>query len=147
MADTPSRDQLRAHRKVLWLAWSRAQSGLPINALEQRIVEVIAMHPEYHPMFVDEESFVDQDQHADDGLNPYLHLSLHLALEEQLATSQPPAIVHALQNMMYSKGFDRHQALHQLLEILAETVHQAQRSGGEPDVLVYQQRLEALSRT
>ncbi|MDQ6951383.1 MAG: DUF1841 family protein [Mariprofundales bacterium] len=143
---SPSREQLRAHRKVLWLAWSRAQHGLALNALEQRIVAVIALHPEYHAMFRDKEAFLDRDQHPDDGLNPYLHLSLHLALEEQLATSQPPAIVVALHHLMQVKGMERHQALHKLLELLAETVHQAQHNGGEPDVLAYQHRLEEITR-
>lgn len=146
MADAPSRDQLRAHRKVFWMAWSRARAGASLNALEQRIVEVIAMHPEYQTLFADEERFLDGDRWSDDGVNPYLHLSLHLALEEQLATRQPPAVVDALQRLMASRRMDRHQALHALLEVLAETVHQAQQRGGEPDVLAYQRRLEALAR-
>jgi len=143
----PSREQLRAHRKVLWTAWNRAELGLPLDAMGQRIVEVIALHPEYHAMFADQERFLDRDQQPDDGLNPYLHLSLHLALEEQLATRQPPAIVTALHHLLQVKGMDRHQALHQLLELLAETMHQAQRRGGEPDVLAYQQRLEEVARS
>jgi len=146
MSDAPLRDQLRAHRKVFWMAWSRAQKGEALNALEQRIVGVITMHPEYHSLFVDEDRFLDSDQGVDEGVNPYLHLSLHLALEEQLSTHQPPAAVDALQRLMAIKGMERHQALHTLLELLAEMVHQAQCNGGEPDVLAYQMRLEAVAR-
>ncbi len=141
-----SRDQLRAHRKVFWMAWQRARTEQPLNALEQRIVSVIRMHPEYHPIFADEERFLNADYWDDNGTNPCLHLSLHLAIEEQLATGQPPAITAALHHLQQVKGMEHHQALHQLLEILAETVNQAQQQGGEPDVLAYQQRLEALCR-
>jgi len=141
-----SRQQLHAHRKVFWLAWQRRQAGEVVSDLEQRIVDVIALHPEYHGLFADQEHFLDSDQWTDDGVNPYMHLSLHLALEEQLAIRQPQAAVDALQRLMTIKGLDRHTALHTLLELLAEMVHQAQQRGGEPDVLAYQMRLEAIAR-
>jgi len=78
---TPSRETLRAHRQIFWDAWQKAQADLPLNALEVRIARVIRMHPEYHPYFVDMEDFLERDFEMDDGMNPYLHLSLHLALE------------------------------------------------------------------
>jgi len=39
---------------------------------------------------------------------------------------------------------ERHDALHKILEILAETVYQSQRMGGEPDVLAYAEQLKGL---
>jgi len=39
---------------------------------------------------------------------------------------------------------DRHDALHALLDVLAETVYLAQRQGGEPDVQAYAFRLREL---
>lgn len=145
--DGPSREQLRAHRQVFWDAWQKAQAGLPLNALEVRIARVIEMHPEYHPLFNDMEAFLDRDFHVDDGMNPYLHLSLHLALEEQIATHQPPEVGTALEHLISARGMERHDALHHLLEILAETVHAAQRAGREPDVLAYAARMRELTRT
>jgi len=141
---TPSRETLRAHRQIFWDAWQKAQADLPINALEVRIARVIKMHPEYHHFFNDLEDFLDRDFQMDDGMNPYLHLSLHLALEEQAATKQPPEMAKALMHMVGVKKIDRHDALHKILEILAETVHQAQRVGNEPDVLAYATRLKEL---
>jgi hypothetical protein len=143
----PSREQLRAHRQVFWDAWQKAEAGLPLNALEVRIVRVIRMHPEYHPLFDDMERFLDRDFQVDDGMNPYLHLSLHLALEEQVATRQPPEVAQALEQMVAVRHEDRHEAMHALLEILAETVYLAQRRGGEPDVAEYARRVRELART
>lgn len=143
----PSREQLRAHRQVFWDAWDRAQENLPLDALQVRIVRVIEMHPEYHPLFDDKESFLERDIQADDGTNPYLHLSLHLALEEQIATRQPAEAGNAVEFLMRHKGVSRHEALHRLLEILAEVVYVAQREGREPDVQHYLQRLKELMRT
>jgi len=139
-----SRQQLRAHRQVFWDAWQKAQADLPINALEVRIVRVIQMHPEYHHFFVDMDDFLERDFHVDDGMNPYLHLSLHLALEEQAATKHPPEMARALHHLMRVDGLDRHAALHSILEILAESVHTSQRTGTEPDVHDYAEQLKGL---
>jgi len=138
-----SRETLRRHREVFWNAWDKAQKGLPLDALEVRIARVVAMHPEYHHLFDDKERFLDRDFSVEDGLNPYLHLSLHLALEEQIATRQPPEAAKALEHLM-QKGLSRHEALHQLLEILGEIVYFAQRAGTEPDVALYAARLREL---
>jgi hypothetical protein len=142
----PNREQLRAHRQIFWDAWQKSEAALPLNALEVRIVRVIRMHPEYHALFDDMERFLERDFQVDDGTNPYLHLSLHLALEEQVATRQPPQVAQALEQMVAVKRMDRHEALHALLEILAETVYLAQRQGREPDVEAYARRMQELIR-
>jgi len=143
---TPSRETLRAHRQIFWDAWQKAQADLPLNALEVRIARVIRMHPEYHPYFEDMEDFLERDFEMDDGMNPYLHLSLHLALEEQAATKQPPEMSKALIHMVAVKKMDRHDALHKILEVLAEVIHQSQRLGQEPNHQVYASHLKELSR-
>ncbi len=146
-ANGPSREQLRAHRQVFWDAWHKAQANLPLNALEVRIARVIGMHPEYHHFFDDMDDFLERDFQLDDGMNPYLHLSLHLALEEQAAIKQPPEMARALDYMITIKNMDRHEALHRILEVLAETVYDAQRAGREPDVAAYAGRLRLMAQT
>ncbi|HKI60479.1 MAG TPA: DUF1841 family protein [Mariprofundaceae bacterium] len=142
--EQPNREQLRAHRQVFWDAWQRAKDNLPLDAMQVRIARVIEMHPHYHHFFEDMESFLERDFQADDGTNPYLHLSLHLALEEQIATRQPAEVGSALEHMMTMKGINRHDALHIILEILAESVYFTQREGKDPDVLQYLTRLREL---
>ncbi len=143
---SPDREQLRAHRQVFWDAWQKFRADLPLNALEVRIARVIDMHSEYHALFDDMETFLDRDFQVDDGMNPYLHLSLHLAMEEQIATHQPPEVSTCLEFLMQRKGMDRHDALHALLDVLAETVYFAQRKGDEPDVASYVERVRELMR-
>jgi len=143
---SPDREQLRAHRQVFWDAWQKFRADLPLNALEVRIARVIDIHPEYHALFDDMETFLDRDFQVDDGMNPYLHFSLHLAMEEQIATHQPPEVSTCLEFLMQRKGMDRHDALHALLDVLAETVYFAQRKGGEPDVTSYVERVRELMR-
>ena len=143
-AQGPSREQLRAHRQVFWDAWQKAEADLPLNALEVRIAYVIGMHPEYHHFFNDMESFLDRDFPADGGINPYLHMSLHLALEEQVVTHQPPDVGRALLWMISERKMDRHDALHILMENLAETMHSAQSRGQEPDAQAYVEKVRRL---
>ena len=51
------------------------------------------MHPEYHATFEDPDRHVERDYSPEAGdVNPFLHVSLHLAVAEQLAIDQPPGI-------------------------------------------------------
>ncbi len=143
----PDRNTLRAHRQIFWDAWQKAQADLPLNAMEVRIARVIKIHPEYHHFFNDMEDFLERDFQVDDGMNPYLHLSLHLAIEEQLATKQPIEAAKLMEVQMIEKKADRHDALHMILEVLAETVYESQREGREIDPLAYAQKIKVLLQT
>ena len=68
--------------------------------------------------------------------NPFLHLSMHLAIEEQLSIDQPPGIRAAF-NTLQSRRGDRHEALHVVLECLGEMLWRAQRSKLPPDGEAY----------
>ncbi|MDQ6980241.1 MAG: DUF1841 family protein [Ghiorsea sp.] len=143
----PSREQLRAHRQIFWDAWQKAQADLPLNALEVRIARVIAMHSEYHHFFDDMDTFLERDFQVDDGMNPYLHLSLHLAIEEQLATKHPPEAAKLMEHYMLNLKKERHETLHVILEVLAETVYQSQRTGQEPNPETYAGQLRVLMQS
>jgi len=143
----PDRKLLRAHRQIFWDAWQKTLANLPLNALEVRIARVIKMHPEYHHFFDDMEDFLDRDFQVNDGMNPYLHLSLHLSIEEQLATKQPIEAAKLMELHMIEKRADRHDVLHMILEVLAETVYESQRDGREIDPLAYAQKIKVLLQT
>ena len=76
-------------------------------------------------------------------MNPMLHLSLHMALLEQLSVDSPPGI-RAIFEQQAAKLGDAHEALHRLLECLGETVWHAQQPGGIFDTEAYQERLRKL---
>jgi hypothetical protein len=86
---------------------------------------------------------LDRDWHPEGGeANPFLHMSLHLAVAEQLSIDQPPGIAACFRKLL-EKSRDRHAALHQGIECLAHTVWRAQRDGAPPDAAAY---LECLAR-
>ena len=136
---TPSRDEAR---RFLIDTWRKYRAGDSLSGLEQTAAQLIAMHPEYHPVLEMPDAYVDRDYHPEQGdINPFLHLSLHLAVAEQLAIDQPPGIVAHYERLLKVRG-DAHGALHAIVECLGETIWQAQRTGSGPDAAVYLACLE-----
>ena len=131
---TPSRDEAR---RFMVGAWRKFRAGEPLSDLERTVASLVAMHPEYHAVIDDGERHVERDYTPDGGaMNPFLHLSLHLAVAEQLAIDQPPGIRAEFERLKRVRG-DEHDALHDVLECLGETMWQAQRLGTGPDATVY----------
>lgn len=127
----PSRDQVR---EMFFGAWRKYRDGLPLAGIESLALDVILLHPEYHDALSDPDRTREKDY--TDESNPFLHMSLHLAFEEQLSIDQPPGIRQIFEKMILKKK-DRHDALHDALECLAHTVWQAQRHGTPPDAQAY----------
>jgi hypothetical protein len=136
----PSRDEAR---RFLVEAWRKQRAGEPLSALERTVAGIVALHPEYHALLEDAERHVDRDYAPEGGaMNPFLHLSLHLAVAEQLAIDQPPGLRAAYERLRAARG-DEHAALHDVLECLGETLWQAQRAGAGPDAQLYLALLNA----
>ena len=131
---TPSRDEAR---HFLVDAWAKYRAGAPLSGLERKAAALIALHPEYHRVLEDPERHVAQDYGPEGGeVNPFLHLSLHLAVDEQIGIDQPPGLRAEYERLRAAHG-DDHAALHDVLECLGETLWQAQRLGAAPDAQVY----------
>lgn len=130
----PTRDQAR---RFFIETWTRYRAGQPLEGAQTQAIEVILDHPEYHALLDDSEAALARDWSADEGqLNPFLHLSLHLAILEQLSVDQPTGVRAGFESLRARHG-ERHAALHDLLECLGETLWQAQRAGAPPDAEGY----------
>jgi uncharacterized protein DUF1841 len=127
----PTRDEAR---RTFFEAWRKYRAGEPLAGIETLALEVIVQHPEYHRVLGEPERYLDKDYAGE--ANPFLHMSLHIALEEQLSIDQPPGIVQAFAALLARHG-ERHDALHQAIECLAETVWRAQRDRAPPDAAAY----------
>ncbi len=136
----PSREQVR---QFFFDAWRKYREREALAGLEQLTLTVVLLHPEYHPVLDDPERFQEREYRPEAGdTNPFLHMSMHLALEEQLSIDQPPGIKFEFARIAAKTG-DRHAACHEVMECLAETVWRAQRDSAAPDALAY---LECLKR-
>lgn len=124
--------------------WQKMQSGHMLSSLEQMIADVIALHPEYHPLLSSpiqsgQEYFVENGQ-----TNPYLHMGLHIALHEQLSINRPNGIVAAYQQLL-KKTADRHTAEHLMVDCLAEQLWLAQQHRQPPSETAYLKAVQLLS--
>jgi len=136
----PSREQARA---FFFETWRKYRAGELLSGLEAMALELILLHPEYHAVLEQSERTREREYLPELGeTNPFLHLSLHLALEEQLSIDQPPGIAERFAALLARHG-ERHAALHAALDCLAEMVWRAQRERLPPDGAAY---LECLRR-
>ena len=125
-------------------AWRKRTEGLPMSPLETQIADVIAEHPEYHAAVSGEA--LERDYLPEGGQsNPFLHMGLHLALREQVATDRPPGIAAVYRRLLAGSG-DAHATEHRMVEVLAETLWEAQSLGSAPDESNYLEKLRHLAR-
>jgi len=130
----PSRDQAR---QFFIDSWAKFQRGEALTPLEQKTVAIVSLHPEYHRVLQNPESFMTTDWRPEAGdINPFLHLGFHLAIQEQLDIDQPPGI-RAIHQQLAAKHDDGHAATHEILECLGETLWQSQRTGQPLDGALY----------
>ena len=130
----PSRDEAR---RFLIEAWRKHREREPLSGLERIAAGLVAQHPVYHAILEDPERNLDRDWQPERGdVNPFLHLSLHLAVAEQLSIDQPPGISAEYDRIRMAKG-DEHAALHAVIECLGETIWNAQRHRTAPDAALY----------
>ena len=135
----PTRDQVR---QFFFDAWRKYRNRQLMEGLDDIAVGVILLHPEYQPVLDDPERYQDREYLPEAGdTNPFLHLSMHLAIEEQLAVDQPPGIKSEFTRLATKLG-DRHAACHEVMQCLGETMWRAQRDGAAPDALAYLERLK-----
>ena len=133
----PSRDQVR---QFFCEAWRKHRERLPLVGAELAAADLAARHPEYQPLLDDPDGALTGEWTPEGGqMNPFLHLSLHLAIHEQVSIDQPPGIRAAFDALRAK--MEVHAAEHVLLECLGETIWRAQREGGQMDAADYVDRI------
>jgi len=86
----PSREQVR---RFFCQAWRKHQERQILEGAEVTAADLIEQHPEYHALLENPEAAVEQEFTPENGqMNPFLHLSLHLAVADQISIDQPPGI-------------------------------------------------------
>ena len=138
MSDDMSKDPRQAYRQVFVNSWAAYQSGKPLNPLEQQIVAVLREHPEYA-------ADLEKNLNQTIGTNPFLHLSLHLSLHEQIQLDRPAGIralyQHALKDPIHHNP---HELQHLMMTVLEKTLLEAQDHGSMPDEWGYLNNLKKL---
>lgn len=130
----PSREQAR---QLFFETWRKYRQREILSGIEAIALEVILMHPEYHDILADAERYLDKDYLPEAGdTNPFLHMSMHVAIKEQLSINQPIGICERFARLQ-QKAKSEHDATHQIMECLAEMIWHAQRRQTAPDAEIY----------
>jgi Domain of unknown function (DUF1841) len=130
-------------RRFFCETWRKQRDGLPLDAMQAKAGPWVAEHPEYHAELADLDAALAATYTVENGRsNPFLHLSMHLSIDEQCAIDQPTGIRQAVQLLAARRG-SLHAAHHEVMECLGEMIWASQRSGLPPDGQAY---LEAVRR-
>lgn len=128
----------RGSLRAVWLeAWRKHLARLPLEPLEAQLAELIELHPEYHAVLEADPDAGERDWTPEQGrTNPFLHMGLHAAVRDGVATDRPAGIGTVFRALL-SQAATPHDAEHVLLDCLGETLWEAQRAGLPPDELAY----------
>ncbi len=130
----PSRDDAR---RFFFDTWRKYRAQQPLEGLETTVLDTLLAHPEYHALLDQPGRYLERDYPPEFGeTNPFLHLSMHLAIAEQLGIDQPPGIRAHYQALLEKTGDAMH-AQHEIMDCLAEMIWQAQRHSTAFDPLIY----------
>jgi hypothetical protein len=139
MLFNPSRDEARL---FLFESWRKRRAGELLTPIEDLAAQLISKHPEYFSVLENPQQHQDNDYMPEDGkTNPFLHLMMHLTIEEQISIDQPVGI-RAQFIRLTKKLESEHDAQHRMMECLSEMIWQAQRSRTQPDAAIYFSCLE-----
>lgn len=130
-------DNVQDTRQLFYSSWQKYSQQQILTPLEQQLVDVILLHPEYHALLaagMPEEERIYFPELGE--TNPFLHMGLHLALREQVATDRPPGIRAIYQQLLQNKK-DISLVEHSLMEPLVDCIWQSQRSQTPPSDASY----------
>jgi len=134
----PSRDEVR---RFFIDTWRKQRTGEILTPLEAIAADWIVEHPEYHAELADDATATADYSPEAGRTNPFLHLSMHLAISEQLSIDQPPGI-RAAHDRLAARFGSTHEAQHAIMDCLGETIWEAQRTHAPPDTDAYLARIE-----
>ncbi len=141
MIFNPTRLELR---KLYFDSWYKHLNKQLLTDLEIQIVRVIEYHPEYQS-FLSNLYNLDKDFPPELGeTNPFLHMSLHLALIEQVITNRPQGISDIYHALCKAHLNDEHTVHHKMMNYLAESIWSAQKNSTVADQEVYLSQLRNL---
>jgi Domain of unknown function (DUF1841) len=118
-------------------ALRKHREGAPLSPMEALANDWISQHPEYHDALADVDVALAADYKVENGqTNPFLHLSMHLTITEQVAIDQPKGMAQSVRLLAHRHG-SLHEAHHQVMECLGEMIWASQRAGMPPDGHAY----------
>jgi hypothetical protein len=132
-------------RSFFYDSWRRRANPSLLSPLEEVAVDWIVQHPEYHALFEDQHKSIEKEYTPEHGeLNPFLHLSMHLSISEQVAADSPRGIKDMYYNLINNTQSE-HEAAHRIMDCLGEAIWTSQRTNRPLDTDTYMTCIKKLS--
>lgn len=126
-------DTIQETRQMFFTSWEKFQNKKLLSPLENEIVQVLLAHPEYHKIIEQSNRFQEHSYYPELGeTNPFLHMGLHLAVREQVATDRPSGI-NSIYNNLVKRYKDPLTVEHLIMDQLAECLWLSQKNNLPPD--------------
>lgn len=137
---TPSQHDVR---RFFCETFRKLQANEILTPLEAIARDWIMQHEEYAEALGNLDEALAADYSVERGQsNPFLHLSMHLSIAEQISIDQPPGVRAAFLSLAQRLGSE-HDAHHAMMECLGQMIWNSQRNGLPPDGAAY---LECIRR-
>lgn len=131
-------------RQLFFDAWEKFHAKQPLSDLEQQILQVILEHPEYHYLFQAADKYKNKDFLPELGeTNPYMHMSIHLAIRDQIGMNLPLGIRDVFEKLCARSG-DKLTAEHEVMECFTQALWEMMHYGKPFDNEAYLQACYSL---
>lgn len=140
------REEIRTWgRRALGQVWRRSERGDPLNPEEERLARILREHREFAPVWAAAADRASLEETGAGEINPFLHVQVHMIVEAQIRTGQPPGVARVIGELENS-GMTRHEAIHAAGKILTLELHRAMVGKGAFDSAAYLLNLRKLPR-
>lgn len=109
----------------------------PLFGIELIALEVMQQHQEYIPIIKQKDKYLNYQWLPESGeTNPFLHMSMHISIKEQVSINQPIGIVNYY-NQLLHKYQEQMVVEHHIMDCLAEMIWYAQKNQCPFDTNIY----------
>ncbi len=100
--------------------WKKHKMGGSLKGVDKRLANIMKEHKEYYKVW-DNADKIGENEYIIEGVNPFLHVQLHLIVENQLAMGNP-RIVKEVVEELNKFGLSHHEIVHLIAKPLLEQI-------------------------
>jgi hypothetical protein len=131
------------NRAYMANVWQKVNNNDDLTEEEELLAEQMQAHPEYEEIWSDQ-SLADHLFDPTREENPFLHVSLHVMLERQIVSGEPPCVGRTVERLE-TLGENPHEVRHALLRVLVQETWEVMTRRRPFDVKRYCEKVEDLA--
>ncbi len=126
-----------SQKKRVQEVWGKIKEEKELSPEDKKLAKILLEHEEYSNLW---DAISSHPKKRAEQINPYLHVYLHIAIENQIGEENPRQV-----GRYVSQSIDKHKAIHEIIAIFSEHLFEALKYRKPLDRLKYIQRLNEMS--